>query len=128
MGSLEEADAHIPYVAVDRDEWCESMKTYRHQLTNDFLLGVDDLVIEHVLNRGSRLRLIASSYRQGVMAANILSVAGYENVIVEVGRCPGSTVRSALMWENCDCTAGDSGSHACQWTNPTRRQLGGLLH
>jgi hypothetical protein len=120
------ADAHIPYVAIDMDEWNEFMKAYRNQSNNAFLLRVDDLVIEHGLNRSSCVNLIASSYRQGVMAANVLSVAGYANVIVEVGRRHDSAIRSAVIGENSDSTAG---SHArYQWANSACRQLGGLLH
>jgi hypothetical protein len=126
LGSLEEADAHIPYVAIDMDEWSEFMKAYKSQSNNAFLLHVDDLVIEHGLNRSSCLNLIASSYRQGVMAANVLAVAGYGNVTVEVGKRRDSAIRSTVIGENNDTTAA---SHAgYQWTNSSCGELGGWLH
>jgi hypothetical protein len=126
LGPLEEADAHIPYVAIDMDEWSEFMKAYRNQSNNAFLLHVDDLVIEHGLSRRSSLCLIASSYRQGVMAANVLSVAGYGNVIVEVGKRRDSAIRSTVIGENSDTTAASHVGY--QWTNTSGSQLGGRLH
>lgn len=126
LGSLEGADAHIPYAAIDMDEWSEFMKAYRNQSNNAFLLRVDDLVIEYGLNRSSCVSLIASSYHQGVMAANVLSVAGYASVIVEVGRCHDSAICSAVIGENSNSTAGCPARY--QWMNSTCGQLDGLLH
>jgi hypothetical protein len=126
LGSPERADAHIPYEAIDMDEWNEFMQVYKNQSNSAFLMRVDDLLIEHGLNRNNGVSLIASSYRQGIMAANLLSVAGYGNVIVEVGWRRDSVICSALIGENSDAAAG--GYARYQWRNSADRQLGGLLH
>jgi rhodanese-related sulfurtransferase len=126
LGSLERADAHIPYEAIDMDEWNEFMQAYRNQSNSAFLMRVDDLLLERGLNRSNAVSLIASSYRQGIMAANLLSVAGYGNVVVEVGWRRDSVICSAIIGEKCDATVG--GHARYQWRNAAGRQLGGLLH
>ncbi|MEW8053113.1 MAG: hypothetical protein AB2792_02940 [Candidatus Thiodiazotropha sp.] len=126
LGSLETVDAHIPYAAIDMDEWNEFLKSYRSQSNSAFLLRVDELVIERGLNRSTSVSLIASSYHQGIMAANILSVAGYENVVVEVGRRHHSAICPAANGKNREF---DDGHHArYEWTNSMNRQVSGWVH
>ncbi|MCU7943764.1 MAG: hypothetical protein KZQ87_13890 [Candidatus Thiodiazotropha sp. (ex Cardiolucina cf. quadrata)] len=126
LGSLDTVDAHIPYIAIDVDEWSEFMKSYRSQSNSAFLLRVDELVIERGLNRSTIVSLMASSYHQGIMAANVLSVAGYENVAVEVGRKNHSAICSAANGKNQESK---DGYHArYEWTNSMNRQVGGWVH
>ncbi|WP_316368248.1 hypothetical protein [Candidatus Thiodiazotropha sp. CDECU1] len=126
LGSLEMADAHIPYADVDMDEWCEYMKAYRSQSNNAFLLCVDELLIERGLNRSCALSLVASSYRQGVMAANILSVAGYGNVAVTFGRKSDSVFGPAGIGNNRDFKQGRQTNNIS--TRSFDRQMGERLH
>ncbi|MES9822606.1 MAG: hypothetical protein ABW161_18780 [Candidatus Thiodiazotropha sp.] len=126
LGSLETVDAHIPYIAIDVDEWSEFMKSYRSQSNSAFLLRVDELVIERGLNRSAIVSLMASSHHQGIMAANILSVAGYENVVVEVGRKNHSAICSAANGRNQESNDGYHTRY--EWTNSMNRQVGGWVH
>ncbi|MES9972561.1 MAG: hypothetical protein ABW092_21200 [Candidatus Thiodiazotropha sp.] len=119
-------DAHIPYTDVDRDEWCEYMKAYRSQSNNAFLLCVDELLIERGLNRNSSISLIASSCRHAIMAANILTVAGYTNVAIEVGRKNASVFGPAAIGDHCEYTRGRRASQ--QWAKSFNRQMGQRLH
>jgi hypothetical protein len=125
-GSLARADAYIPYVATDTDEWIDCIEAYKKRSNNLFLQQIDDLVMERGFNRNSSLSLITSSYKQGVMAANLLTVAGYENVIVELDRSSAVSGCSDTLKEN-----KPSSTHCCvgyQWIDPTSRLLSGLLH
>ena len=126
LGPLAMADAHVPYAGIDMDEWSEYMKAYRNQSNNAFLLCIDELLIESGLSRSSPVSLIASSYRHGIMAANILSVAGYGNVAVEVGRKNDSVFSPSSIGDSCDYNYGRQASHG--WTKSVNRQMGERLH
>jgi rhodanese-related sulfurtransferase len=126
FGPLERVDAYIPYVAIDKDEWIDCIEAYKNRSNNIFLQRVDDLVIEHGLNRNNTISLIASSYEQGVMAANLLTVAGYGNVVVEAGGRSGSSGYCAVSEDANLSTTSCCSSN--QWIESTSRELIGLLH
>jgi rhodanese-related sulfurtransferase len=126
LGSLEGVDAHIPYSGIDSDEWSEYMKAYRSQSNNAFLLCVDELLIQCGLNRNCIITLIASSNRHAIMAANILSVAGYGNVVVKVGRKHDSSFHSDGMGDDCDPNRASQTGY--EWSKSMNRQMGGGLH
>ncbi|MCU7892125.1 MAG: hypothetical protein KZQ78_11145 [Candidatus Thiodiazotropha sp. (ex Ustalcina ferruginea)] len=96
LGVLEAADAHIPYIGSNIDEWSEFQKCYKKHSNNNFLCCVNELVWEHGLHRDSLICLISGSHRRGVMAANILYVAGYSNVVVELGTRSGNAIESRM--------------------------------
>ncbi|MEW8586057.1 MAG: hypothetical protein AB2531_09860 [Candidatus Thiodiazotropha sp.] len=126
LGSLHNVDAHIPYRGGDLDEWSELYRAYSNPVNNLFLLSVNELLMEQGLNRNSSIRLIASSYRRGIMAANILLVAGYENVVVELDR-ERNTPPAAVVKEadgDSDC----SWNGRLYWTNSDNGRQGGWLH
>lgn len=127
LGSLENADAHIPYTGSDMDEWSELYKAYSNPANNIFLLCVDELVMDHGLSRNCAVCLICSSYRRGLRAANILSVAGYGKVLVELGgQSDCNTSVSLAMKSDRDVT--------CMWNDVFQgagtdsAHLGGWLH
>jgi hypothetical protein len=125
-GSLARADAYIPYVATDRDEWIDCIEAYKKRSNNMFLQQIDDLIIEYGFSRYSTVRLISSSYQQGIMAANVLTVAGYGNVVVELDRSSDASSCSAVIRESKSSDTGCSIGY--QWIDSTSRQLSGVLH
>ncbi|MEW8508673.1 MAG: hypothetical protein AB2598_18430 [Candidatus Thiodiazotropha sp.] len=125
-GSINSADAHIPYKGGDTDEWCELYQAYTNPINNLFLASVNELVMERGLNKSSSIRLIASSYRRGIMAANILSVAGYGNVIVELDRERNRS--SGAVVSRVRQNPGRSWSDRLYWANSGQARQGGLLH
>ncbi|MEW8036371.1 MAG: hypothetical protein AB2665_06460 [Candidatus Thiodiazotropha sp.] len=126
LGSLHNVDAHIPYRGGDMDEWSELYRAYSNPVNNLFLLSVNELLMEQGLNRNSSIRLIASSYRRGIMAANILLVAGYGNVIVELGGERDDP--PAAVVEETDSDSDCSWNGRLYWTNSEAGRMGGWLH
>ena len=86
LGSIDRVDAHIPFLGGDVDEWNELQQSYRSYGNNHFLNGVFELINEKGLTRDCKISLVTRSGRKGAMAASILDVAGYGNVLVEVNR------------------------------------------
>lgn len=126
LGPLEKADAYVPFVVIDRDEWMDCIEAYKKRTNNIFLQRVDDLLLEYGLSRSSTIRLIASSYYQGILAANLLEVAGYGSVVVEVGSRSDTPGCCVVSRENNLSTAGSRIGY--QWTDATTRELSGVLH
>jgi hypothetical protein len=125
-GALARADAYIPYVATDRDEWIDCIEAFKKRSNNMFLQQVDDLVIEHGFSRYNTVSLISSSYQQGIMAANVLTVAGYGDVVVELDRSSDASGCSAVIREN--KVTNTSSSIGYQWIDSTSGPLSGVLH
>jgi hypothetical protein len=125
-GALNNVDARISYVGCDMDEWSDLYKTFLNPANNLFLHSVNELVMDHGLNRANAIRLVSSSYRRGLLAANILSVAGYGNVVIEVGRQRDCAyVPTAIVNDrNCNCVWDDER----QLTNAISLHEGGWLH
>ena len=84
LGSIERVDAHIPFLGGPVDEWNEFQQSYRSYTNNNFLNCVFELIREKGLTRDCEIFLITRSGRKGAMAASILDVAGYSNVLVDV--------------------------------------------
>jgi rhodanese-related sulfurtransferase len=83
-GSIERIDAHIPYLGRSVDEWNVVRQRYHSYSNNVFLRCVLELTMENGLTRDCPIVLVTKSGARGAMAANILDVAGYSNVCVEV--------------------------------------------
>ncbi|MCU7802895.1 MAG: hypothetical protein KZQ92_23230 [Candidatus Thiodiazotropha sp. (ex Lucinoma borealis)] len=126
LGVLEAADAYIPYIGSNIDEWSEFQKCYKKHSNNNFLRCVNELVWEHGLHRDSLICLISGSHRRGVMAANILYVAGYSNVVVELGTRRGNAVESGMAGDGRVINCWRNGKLA--WTNSLSQADGSRLH
>jgi rhodanese-related sulfurtransferase len=123
---MEGVDAHIPYVGSEVDEWSDLYKSYGDPANNLFLYYVNELVMDRGLGRNSAIYLMCSSYRRGLLAANILSVAGYANVIVEFGRQRDCAFSSSAQGRQGDCVC--MRCDAVQWMHSSSVHEGGWLH
>ncbi|MES9992913.1 MAG: hypothetical protein ABW098_13225 [Candidatus Thiodiazotropha sp.] len=124
-GSLNHVDAHIPYKGGDTDEWSELYRAYSNPINSRFLDSVNELVMGQGLNMNSTICLVASSYYRGIMAANILSVAGYQNIMVEL---EGERYRTPATVKGINRERGSSVAAKLYWTNSHYSRVEGWLH
>lgn len=97
IGMPERADANIPFMVTDFNEWNEKSQTFKLVRNKAFIEHIDTLVAEKGLDKHAPIFLLCRSGKRSANAARKLAQSGYTNIYTVVDGFEGDVAKSGPL-------------------------------